>query len=148
MDRYNVRKLLSDCLLAARSRSRPVAPWVVVGSLFLSLLGGCERQEGIRHYRVPKEHVLYKANGPDASEVAKDEAAAYRMLAAIIPRGSQAWFFRLLGPADAVAKETERFRELVKSIHFAGEEAPPEWKLPAGWRQKPASGMRLSLIHI
>ncbi len=69
------------------------------------------------------------------------------MLAAIIPRESQAWFFRLLGPAEAVEAQTADFRALVKSVHFAPG-GTPEWTLPKGWEQKPASGMRHATIEI
>ncbi len=69
------------------------------------------------------------------------------MLAAIIPRESQAWFFRLLGPAEAVEAQTAGFRALVKSVHFAAG-GTPEWTLPKGWEQKPASGMRHATIEI
>jgi len=148
MDPYNVRLPFSYCFLTVRSNAYRAAARAVASSLLLVLLGGCERQEGIRHYRVPKEHVLNKENGPDPSELAKEDNTPYRMLAAIIPRGTQSWFFRLLGPAEAVANETARFRDLVKSVRFAGEETPPEWKLPQGWQQKPASGMRFATIEI
>jgi hypothetical protein len=132
MDFYNVRLPVYLCFAA----------------LVLAAVSGCRRQESVSRYRVPKEHVLLATNGPDASEVAQAAAAEYRMLAALIPRGEQAWFFRVIGPAGSVAQQVDSFRTLVKSVHFAGESAPPEWKLPEAWRQKPGSGMRYASIEI
>ena len=108
---------------------------------------GCRREEGIRRYRVPKEHVLLATNGPSADD-APTAAADYRMLAAMIPRGQQAWFFRVIGPAETVGQHLDEFRALVKSIRFADEDAAPEWTLPEGWRQKPGSGMRHATLEI
>lgn len=112
------------------------------------LVLGCGREEQISRYRVPKEHVLLKTNGPEPGEVAAEGPITHRMLAAMVPRGEQAWFFRLLGPAEAVTAEGENFRTLIKSIHFADEKAPPEWTLPAGWQQKPSTGMRFATIEV
>lgn len=38
-----------------------------------------------------------------------------RMVAAIVPRGEQTWFFKLLGEDAAVAAEKERFLDFVKA---------------------------------
>src|SRR5262249_53306819 len=62
---------------------------------------------------------------------------------------SQAWSFKLAGPAEAVGKFTEPFDALVKSVTFGGTEAKPEWKLPEGWTQKAGgSAIRLATISI
>ncbi len=109
---------------------------------------GCRREEQISRYRIPKEHVLLKTNGPEPGEVADEGPVTHRMLAAMVPRGEQAWFFRLIGPAEAVAAEGDNFRTLIKSIHFADENASPEWTLPTGWQQKPSTGMRFATIDV
>ena len=43
-------------------------------------------------------------------------AAAQRLLGAIVPVGSETWFFKLLGPAALVGREREAFMEFLKSI--------------------------------
>lgn len=136
------------CMLAYKSRPAiyPCFLTLLTG-LFLVGTAGCDRSEKISHYRVPKDRALTASNGPDASEETPSQAADFRMLAAMIPRGEQAWFFRLLGPADLVAGQTDNFRALVKSVHFVSD-AAPEWTLPEGWQQKPASGMRYATIEI
>jgi hypothetical protein len=124
----------------------PCSLTLLAGLCLVSAIG-CDRSERISHYRIPKDQALAASNGPGASEAAPSQAADFRMLAAMIPRGEQAWFFRLLGPADLVAAQTDNFRALVKSVHFVSD-AAPEWTLPEGWQQKPASGMRYATIEV
>ncbi|HVU86621.1 MAG TPA: hypothetical protein VHD36_04835 [Pirellulales bacterium] len=146
---YSVALLSDACssgsALRAGRLARTALAMLACGSLGFG--AGCNRQDAIRHYRVPKEQTLLRDNGPDASETAGDENAKFRMLAAIIPRDPQAWFVRMLGPAETVEAEAANFRALVKSIHFTGE-GTPEWTLPQGWQQKPASGMRYATIEV
>lgn len=70
------------------------------------------------------------------------------MLGAIVPRGKQTWFFKLVGPDNAVAKQRERFARLVNSVRFSSETELPEWELPNSWRQRGESGMRFATIEI
>lgn len=49
----------------------------------------------------------YEAVGPEQT-----------ILAAIVPDGDSKWFFKMQGPNDAVAAETSRFEEFLKSIKF------------------------------
>ncbi len=70
------------------------------------------------------------------------------MLAAIVPRGSQTWFFKLVGPPAAVAKQEELFSALVQSVQFATGSDQPVWELPAGWRNRGPSGMRFATVEI
>jgi len=71
-----------------------------VATLFAVLLVGCGRGPEITQYEVPKEPT------PD------------RMLAALVPHGSEAWSFKLAGPAEAVGKYTEKFDALVQTVTF------------------------------
>jgi hypothetical protein len=133
-------------LRASRHGSVALAVFLIAG--LLGLLAGCERRQGVRSYSIPKEEALLRENGPDPSEtVGSESTAKFRMLAAIIPRDPQAWFVRMLGPAEAVEAEVANFRALVKSIHFTAD-GMPEWTLPQGWQQKPASGMRYATIDV
>jgi len=95
-----------------------------------------------------------------------------RMLAAILDRPDQMWFFKLFGPAEVVGAQKEKFDAFVKSIHFggapvgepAGEPSgsggssiatnpPPaeasspkgaKWNAPADWVAEPEKPMRLA----
>jgi hypothetical protein len=110
---------------------------------------GCEQQEGIAHYKVAKT---------PASKVPQDAAAQAtveqptgepkdRTLGAIVPFGQQGWFFKLVGPKDAVAAKSDEFMAFVKSIHFSSQ-GKPQWTLPEGWQEQPGSGIRFATLLI
>ena len=87
-----------------------------------ALLAGCRSEAEIQVYEVPKE----------TTESASFQSAQ-RMLAAMIRRGDQAWFVKLVGPDGAVTQEIPNFVRLVQSFRFEGESSPPRWELPPGW---------------
>ena len=41
-----------------------------------------------------------------------------RILATIVTRGNQVWFFKLMGPADVVGNQKAAFEEFLKSVRF------------------------------
>ena len=106
---------------------------IVPGGLLLlcaGLLAGCGDPEEIREYTVTKPPVIQE-----------------RMLAAMVPQGSQTWFFKLTGPDAAVESEMERFLELVQSVRFP-QPKTPAWDLPEKWQQTGSSGMRYATIQV
>jgi hypothetical protein len=99
--------------------------------MMAALLCGCAPRESVVSYTVSKP-------------VAKD-----RMLAAIIDRGSQDWFFKLAGPDALVSTHRETFQTFLESIRFAKEQpSVPSWDLPEGWTQEQGSAMRHATIRI
>lgn len=98
----------------------------------VGLLGtGCGSQESIRSY-----------------EVAKSAAEPQdRMLGAIVPRGEQAWFFKLTVPTQVADELTETFMTFVKSVQFDAT-GNPQWTLPGGWQQQPGNAMRFATLAI
>jgi hypothetical protein len=71
------------------------------------------------------------------------------MLAAIIPQGKRAWFFKVTGPSEAVRDKAEAFEALIKSVRFSGaDDSTPEWTLPEGWQQEPGTGMRYATLQM
>jgi hypothetical protein len=117
---------------------------LVAGLLGLALLAhaGCKREDKIEHYRVAKE---------EASARPKETAASQepgRMLAALVPRGTQAWSFKVSGPVEAVGEKADAFRSFIKSITFNTPDGPPKWTLPEGWREQPGSQMRYATIQM
>jgi hypothetical protein len=72
------------------------------------------------------------------------------MLAALVPHGSEAWSFKLAGPAETVGKYTQKFDALVQTVTFpdtAGGE--PQWMLPEGWTQEAGGAqMRFATVKI
>jgi hypothetical protein len=102
------------------------------------VLSGCKDEE-IRRYSVEKPQQL---DGPTLDKPTD------RLLGAIIPRGEQTWFFKVIGRADDLDSEIETFRAFVRSVRFAeGQSTEPTWKLPEGWRQDPPSGMRFATLQ-
>lgn len=113
----------------------------------VACLGGCREEEGIRHYTVPKQSAIDRlANSGDESG-SKEAVGRQRMLAAIVLRPSQGWFFKLMGPEDTVNKQTEGFSGFLKSLHFA-DDGTPQWSLPEGWRQQPGNQFRYATLTI
>lgn len=41
-----------------------------------------------------------------------------RLLVAVLPRGEQIWYFKLIGPADETASTVADFKSLLKSVAF------------------------------
>ena len=98
--------------------------WIALPACSLILTGsGCSPPESIRRYEVVKP------------------APADRMLAAIVPHGDQAWFFKVTGKDVALEPHAEAFVEMVRSLKFA-ENGEPSWTAPVDWRRKEDSGPR------
>ncbi len=90
---------------------------------------GCQKTAEIGHYEIP--HVAR----PETT--APDSSAPDRMLAAVVPHGKAAWFFKLAGPAETVGKYADAFQTFVHSVSFSdGDDAKPKWTLPSGWEAK------------
>jgi hypothetical protein len=124
---------------------------LILLAVAISLLGsalGCDRTERIAHYRAPKPPPI-DAPADDSPVAPKPPAGEPkdRTLAAILPVGSQGWFFKLTGPKDAVAAKEADFLATVKSVRFS-EDAKPQWSLPEGWQQRPGSDIRYATLVI
>ncbi len=122
------------------------------GWLVAAIATGCQKEGEIVRYSVPREasdnssHSVEHRSGDQQPRAS--EQRGERMLAAIIARNGRVWFFKLVGPEEPVAGQTERFRKFIESVRFGDDGASPEWKLPEGWRQQPGTGMRHATIEI
>jgi hypothetical protein len=114
--------------------------------IWLLAAPSCNRPEAIQHYTVLKPPPI---DSPvDAPAGAAERPAGEpkdRTLAAIVPVGSQGWFFKLTGPKDAVAAKEHQFVTFLKSLHFSAE-GKPEWTLPQGWQQRGGSDIRYATL--
>ncbi len=113
-------------------------------ALWLSTSVGCQRREGVATYTTKHE---------SASRSPTDFPALTRQLdhtlAAILPQGDQAWFFKMAGPAPAVERRREDFLAFLKTVSPADTAgAPPTWQLPEGWQEKGASQMRVATLVV
>lgn len=110
---------------------------------------GCGHRETVQHYRVLKPELVYLANhvaADAAADPASRTADADRLLGAIIPHGGQTWYFKMVGPRDAVTSQVEAFRALIASVEFEDAESAPHWRLPASWQERPGSGQRVATL--
>jgi len=132
-----------DLCRGGRRRCMMFIPAVVATLLF----AGCEGDQIVR-YQVPKpvpRKVLAQETGTDTQQAGPKD----RMIAAMIPQGDQAWFFKLSGPDEVVEPQMPGFLSLIKSVRFVGTgDGGPDWTLPEGWQQQPGSGMRYATITI
>jgi hypothetical protein len=111
----------------------------LVVALLVALLAGCQRDE-IRTYAIPKE----------TEPVAADTASGKdRLLGAILPHGSQAWFFKLTGPKQIAEKKKDEFLAVVTSVRFDQDSGSnPQWTLPDGWTQQAGGEFRFATLSI
>lgn len=109
---------------------------------------GCRPQDTITTYEVPKQESI-QLPAPDRPKDDSQESMGepQRMLGAIIHHQDQFWFLKLTGKVDAVAARDSEFQQLVQSITF-NDKHEPQWKLPAGWSQQPASGLRFATLTV
>src|ERR1700739_3174762 len=94
--------------LCSRSRmATTTRPGRRIGALLaglpLAILAGC-KEETSERYRVPKP-------------------PQQRLLGAILPHGDRTWFFKLLGPEDAVEKHAKEFKQFVHSVRFTDDKS-------------------------
>jgi hypothetical protein len=90
---------------------------------------GCGRQPEIRTYDVPRN--------PDAaaSDPGRVEGTPTRMIAAIVPRESEAWFVKITGPEEAVATVADEVRQFIGAIELTADDPNRiEWTRPEAWK--------------
>ena len=120
--------------------------------------GGCDSNDKIVKYRVPKPELVYRENHAPAPD---------RTLAAIVLWKKTSWFFKLSGPADSIGPHfgaftnflgTLKFEPAASEVNFdrlmaeaqqaqppptAPAAAGPTWAKPADWAEQPRTAMRL-----
>ncbi len=102
-------------------------------AILLALMLGCGGQESISRYSVPKEENTPVAPARATSDREQTESP-------------QAWFFKMLGAAEAVTAAETQFTALMESLDFSSGE--PTWTLPEGWSAEPGSQMRFATLKV
>ena len=102
---------------------------------FMACLTGCEQSAPIITYTVPTKL-------PDELLPSKD-----RMLAAMVPKSQDIWFFKVTGPEGAVGGIEVPFRDFVEDIEFANG-APVLADLPEGWRRGGEKPFRYATLDV
>lgn len=130
--------------MASKRISRFASSFTVASAAVLLWTVGCGKTEQIRTYTVPKEaKVAPVADTP----VAKPGELTDRMLAAILPNGSQAWFFKTVGPVAEIDKHEKEITDFFTGLSLAAD-GRAKWKLPDGWKEEAGNGIRLATIVI
>ena len=90
---------------------------------------GCTGKDEISTYKTPK-----KTDAPTEVAAPPTTTGDYRILGAIFTPDAPGWFFKLVGPADALEKLKPDFEKMILSVNFAdGMKSQPKFDLPAGW---------------
>ena len=105
---------------------------------------GCREAEQIRSYSAPKET---KPVAKTAAPAATPGEPTDRMLAAILPAGGQAYFFKVVGPIAAVDTHEKELNDFFAAGRL-GDDGKAKWQLPAGWKEQAGNAMRLATIVI
>jgi hypothetical protein len=119
--------------------SHPRAAWLLLGLAILPLAGCGKDDEGVRHYLAPRV----------SSDAALTGLNKVRLLAAVVPRDKETFFFKLVGPTEAVAAHKDQFETFLRSVRFTGkEDKPVQWQLPEGWKEEPGNQVRFATIRL
>lgn len=128
--------------------SRPVHRKVCGWLMLCSLLIGCSGNDDITRYTVAHSSHEEAFAALEKTGLHPGTVVPTRILAAIVPRRQQTWFFKLQGPDEDVAGYEPAFDELIRSVQFSEETDQPAWETPAGWKQQPGSGMRFATLLV
>jgi hypothetical protein len=111
----------------------------VLLSLPFLLLPGCQQQDDIRAYKVPKDT---QAEKPPAVE------GKVRLLAAILPHGGDTWFFKFVGPSAEVTANEATFDRFIQSVRFPEQGTEPiSWAVPEGWQYEGPKQIRYATFR-
>jgi hypothetical protein len=124
--------------------SRPTSLLFTAAILMIAVVLGCGAKEEIRTYTVAKE---VEPAAIAAAQPAETGEPTHRMLAAILPAGRQAWFFKLVGPLESVEKRAAEVEKFFASVRV-GEDGRPKWELPAEWKEEQGTGMRAATLRV
>ncbi|MHB0955804.1 MAG: hypothetical protein ACYC0X_05425 [Pirellulaceae bacterium] len=141
----------TGCLFAGR-RGRTLARGLLAAG-WVAFLSGCGSGESVRHYRVPTRELVYAENHVKRSAESEEASAPAQqateaLLGAIVPHGTQTWYFKMMGPVHAVARQSDAFRGWIESLRFENEQGRPQWTLPESWQEKESTGERGATLSV
>jgi hypothetical protein len=124
---------------------RPFGQRCLAAAALLLVAAGCRPAGEVRTYSAPKDPI------PPVSltESAESGEPTDRMLTAIVPDGTQAWFYKVVGPIPVVTSREEEILKFVASVPPAADAPLPKWTLPEGWTSRPGTdGVTLAILQI
>ncbi len=116
-------------------RSRIAVTIGMVAAACFAFVPGCDKPDPIVTYTI-------RTKVPDQLLAGKD-----RMLAVMMPKGPDVWFFKVTGPESAVAEIESTFRSFVAEVPFT-EAGPDLGNLPENWRKSGGNQFRFASINI
>ncbi len=116
-------------------RHRFVAAFGMLAAACLAVASGCDQSDPIVTYTIPTKV-------PEQLLAGKD-----RMLAVMLPKGSDIWFFKVTGPEKAIAEIETTFRSFVADVPFT-DDGPDLSELPDNWRRAGEKPMRFASVNI
>jgi hypothetical protein len=120
----------------------PNAVWVdIVGET-----GGTNSMAPPFANRIPRPSSAKASPSQSANPPAKP-ASDERMLAAMVPKGSDVWFFKVKGAKEPVASLAKTFREFVEGVKFE-QGAPDLNMLPESWTRGGARPFRYATLDV
>ncbi|MCE9604021.1 MAG: hypothetical protein K8U03_03865 [Planctomycetia bacterium] len=120
--------------------SRPLA----VGLLCASCFVGCNKADDVETYTVTREfeqerRQLVFPQGTKHESTAPTPAEPGRLIGVLLPHDGQMWFFKMLGPDEAVKRHVEQVKAFVAAVKFEGNK--PVWSAPKEWSEQPGNAM-------
>jgi hypothetical protein len=97
------------------------------------VVAGCGQEPQIRSYEVPRDAQV--AADPTPSDGTPSIGIPTRMIAAVIPGESQAWFVKTTGPEAALDAVADDVRNFIREMEISTDDPNAlEWDAPAEWR--------------
>src|SRR5437762_1581107 len=106
---------------------------ITISAICLTVALGCGKSEQIQTYTVPNVPNLTAVAAP--IDDVKPGEPTDRMLAAILPAGGQAWFFKAVGPIVEIDKHEKEINNFFAALTL-GADGRANWKLPPGWKEE------------
>lgn len=135
-DPFDHRLQATSCRLPAAPFARYWRTTLAAALAFVAIVGvaGCDQIPPIRQYTIN-------------TEMPETLRSQDRMLGAITPQDSAVWFFKLVGPTEAVTHAEPELKAFLQQVEFV-DGRPQLDSLPEGWRRSGASEMRFDTVLI
>ena len=123
-----------SCPARVTARLRPFRIVQGLGLLLVTLIAACDSPPPIRTYEI-------------RTDVPPTLAGDERMLGLMVPEPDSAWFFKVVGPKEAIRYAEAPIRDFLGKVRFA-EGKPDLTELPQGWVMGTERPMRFATLLI
>lgn len=144
--------MLCEWELASQSFLTRVLRPAIGFTFYLAILltAGCGRRPEVVEYEVVTAVASAEAvTEPRTPHLKADQRQTpdQAILAAIIERGNELWFFKAQGTRPQVERIKPEFLQILKSVRFEPSSSEPlRLELPEGWTKKAGSGLRYATL--